>query len=229
MTSLDASPLVLKGMEEQLALRRRLLAEGAIAIGWKLGLGSPDAMETFGTTAPLVGFLTDRSVLEQRATCSIGDWVNPAAEAEIAVHLAHDVQPDASPAAAAAAISGLGAAIELVDVDVPMEDVAPILAGDLFHRHVMLGPARPHNEEIHAQIFVNGEDREAIADPLAVVGDPIASVCHVARFLARFGERLRAGEVIITGSIVPLMFVTPGDRIEYHLTPLGALTVDFTV
>ena len=138
MTSLHEDPRVRRGMERQLELRRRALEDGARPLGWKLGLGTPAAMEKLGTSAPLVGFLTDRSVVD--GECSIGGWGKPTAEPEVAIHLAADVPGGAGAEEAAAAIGGLGAAVEVVDIG-DASDVEEILAGDIFHRHVVLGPA----------------------------------------------------------------------------------------
>src|SRR5215212_1971699 len=79
MTALHDDPRVRRGMERQLQLRRRILADGARPIGWKLGLGTAAAMEQHGTTAPLVGFLTDRGVREPGAELSIGGWTKATA------------------------------------------------------------------------------------------------------------------------------------------------------
>jgi 2-keto-4-pentenoate hydratase len=43
--------------------------------------------------------------------------------------------------------------------------------------------------------------------------------------LAAGGEHLRAGDVVITGSIVPPLNVAPGERITAEIEPLGSLTV----
>jgi 2-keto-4-pentenoate hydratase len=227
MTSLHEDPRVRRGMERQLELRRRMLDGGARPLGWKLGLGTPAAMERLGTAAPLVGFLTDRGLLEPAATCAIGDWGKPRAEPEVAIHVAVDVPPEANLAMAAAAIGSLGAAFELVDLG-NGGDVEEILAGDIFHRHVVLGPAEAGlGAALRAEIRVGAADAKSVDDPYALTGDPPRVVAHVASHLAAFGERLRAGEVIIAGSIVPAVAVAPGDRLRYRLEPVGELAVEF--
>jgi 2-keto-4-pentenoate hydratase len=223
MPPLHEDPRVVAGMRAQLARRRALLEAGARPIGWKLGLGTPAAMEKAGTTAALVGFLCDRTQLPDGAEVAIGGWTKPGAEPEIAVHLARDVPADAGAAEAEAAIGGLGAAIELADLDVPADDVEAVLASDIFHRHVILGPPRAHAGPLRAEA-----DGKVVEDPWAVVGDPVANVRHVAAHLAAFGEALRAGDVIITGSLVPIVAVAAGDRFRYRNDPLGELAVAFT-
>jgi 2-keto-4-pentenoate hydratase len=226
MTTLHEDPRVRRGMERQLDLRRRLIDGGARPIGWKLGLGTAAAMEQHGTSAPLVGFLTDRGLRESGSEIEIGGWGKPTAEPEIAVHVARDVPADGDRNAIAAAIGGLGVAIEVVDLG--GGEVEEILAGDLFQRHVVLGPATSGLAlaDLRGEIRL-GEDAQPVGDPLALVGDPVAALAHLATHLAAFGETVRAGEVLITGSIVPALSVAPGQRLEYRLEPLGELALRF--
>jgi 2-keto-4-pentenoate hydratase len=226
MTALHDDPRVRRGMARQLELRRRLLDDGARPVGWKLGLGTAAAMAKHGTTAPLVGFLTDRGVRDPDSEVAIGDWDAPTAEPEIAVHVARDVPPGGQPDDVAAAIGGVGIAIELVDLG--EGDVEDILAGDIFHRHVVLGsPVSGVGLAGLRGAIVLGDEGQYVADPLALVGDPIAALTHLASHLAAFGETVRAGEVLITGSIVPALSVAPGQRLEYRVEPLGELALQF--
>ena len=57
----------------------------------------------------------------------------------------------------------------------------------------------------------------------------IGIVAHVAGTLAAYGEKLSAGDVIITGSIVPPPFIEPDEtEFSYALEPAGGLSVHFT-
>ena len=227
MTALHEDPRVVAGMRAQLVQRQRLLDAGARPVGWKLGLGTPAAMEKAGTAAALVGFLTDATVLDSGAEIAIGAWTKPGAEPEVAVHIGRDVAGGATAEEAAAAIAGLGAAIEVVDIDAPMDDPEAILGGDIFHRHVILGPPREHRGPVRGEVR-HGDDVATAGDAFTATGDPAGNVRHVADQLAAFGQILSAGDVIIMGSIVPLIAVAPGDRIDYRNDPLGDLSVTFT-
>lgn len=228
MTGRD--PRIAAGMRDQLALRDRRVRAGARQIGWKVGFGSPAAMTALGIDRPLVGFLLDTGLLPDGATVPLGGWARPMLEPEIAVHLAADVAGDATDAQVRAAVGGLSAAIELADVDPPPDDVRSILAGNIFQRHVVLGPVdrdRRSADDLDARVLVDGSQTAATRDLSALTGDLVVVVRGTAELLAACDERLRAGQVVITGSVLPPLPVAPGQRAEVRLGPLGALALSF--
>jgi 2-keto-4-pentenoate hydratase len=225
-------PRIARGMAAQLASRRERLGSGEKPLGWKVGFGAPAAMQKLGIPAPLLGYLTDRALLHSGARVALAGWDKPAAEAEIAVHLGADLAGGASREQARRAIAGLGAAIELADVDFPPDDVEKILAGNIYQRHVILGRSDASRagcvlDGIRCRVARNGKEIADTADPQAMTGELIGIVRHVADELAACGERLRAGEVIITGSITPPLFVGPGEEIVFELEPIGSVSVRF--
>ena len=74
----------------------------------------------------------------------------------------------------------------------------------------------------------NGAAFAETSDPQALTGELIGIVAHVADTLASFGETLRAGQIIITGSIVPPLWAEAGEEIEYKLDPIGGVSVRFS-
>jgi 2-keto-4-pentenoate hydratase len=219
---------VATGMREQLARRDE---RGGRQIGWKVGFGAPAAKEMLKIERPLVGFLMEAGVVADGAEVPVGSWTKPMLEAEIAVHLARDVPGDATWEQVRDAIGGLSAAIELADLDPPPEDVRAILAGNIFHRHVVLGPVdreRSTGEGIGARVLIDGEEVAATDDPAALTGELVEVVRLTAQTLAECGERLRAGEVVITGSALPPQPVAAGQRVEVELGPLGGLSLRLT-
>ena len=223
---------VRRGLEAQLELRRRRLAEGDRPLGWKVAFGAPQVLEQLGLGAPLVGFLTSRAFVEPGAVYSIAGWTKPALEAEIAVHMGTDLGPGAGREETQAAIAALGPALELADIDRPLEDLEAVLAENIFQRGVVLGapdPARAGGDVagIHARVVSDGEEVGTTDDPTALTGDLVEVIAGVADLLAAFGETLRAGEVVITGALLPHVWPVPGQRVELELEPLGKLDVTF--
>jgi 2-keto-4-pentenoate hydratase len=224
----DIDPRIERGMRAMLELRRERLAAGDRPLGWKVGFWAPPAREKFGLQRPLVGFLVDGRLLPDGAEVSIGDWATPMLEPEIAAHMSLDVDGDASWEDVRAAIGGLSTAIELADLDPPPEDVETILAGNIFHRHVLLGPADPERstaEGVRGRLLRDGEEIAATDAPEENTGEIVEVVRMTAELLAACGERLQAGEVVITGSIVPPVPVARGDDVTAELDPLGSVTV----
>jgi 2-keto-4-pentenoate hydratase len=225
---LAADQRVRRGMEAQLAERERRLADGEASLGWKLGFGSAEAMDRLEIAAPLVGFLTDRSPLPPGDAARVDDWTRPALEPEIAVRLGADLPPGGDLAAAAGAVVAIAPVFELADVDPPPTDVVAILAGNIFHRQVVLAPEARIDPAgfaaLRASVVRNG-DESTVADPQAATGELVGLIRHVADLLGAFGASLRAGEIVICGSIVPPIGVSPGDAVAYRLDPVGAISV----
>jgi 2-keto-4-pentenoate hydratase len=227
-------PRIANGMRKQFALRRQRLAAGAKQIGWKVGMGAPAAKERLKLTAPIVGFLLDSAPLPSGTRISLGGWQKPAAEAEIAAYIGHDLPGGASRDDVRSAIAALGPAIELIDVDGPTDDVEAALAGDIFQRHVVLGPrdasrARARLDGLSARIVRSGKDVPAPADLETNIGEIVEIVRHVADVTAALGDGLHAGQFIICGALTGPMFLEPGETgLNYALDPIGEVSVRFT-
>jgi 2-keto-4-pentenoate hydratase len=227
-------PRIVRGMQAQFARRRALIAAGDKPLGWKVGFGAPAAMEKLRITAPLVGFLMRSALVDPDETVSLAGWAKPVAEPEIAVYIGKDLAAGSDRDSATAAIAALGPAIELADLDVPPEEVETILAGNIFQRRVVLGPrdssrAGGKVNDVTGRIFRRGAEVARTSDPQANTGNLIDIVRHVADVLEACGEKLRNGAVIITGSVVPPLFIEPGDdSVAFELDPVGRVSVRFS-
>jgi 2-keto-4-pentenoate hydratase len=224
---------VADGMAAQMKRRAECLANGERPVGWKVAFSAPAAMERLGIEAPLVGFLTDRALVESGSEYSLRAWTKPALEPEIAIHMGADLHGGADRATASAAIAGLGPAIELADLDRPVEDLRNVVATNIFQRGVILGPMDKSRRGgdaggIAARIYDGDQLVAEQDDPCAVVGDLVDVTRHVADVLAASGSGLSSGDVIISGSVVPILSVEPGQHIRLELEPLGRLEVQLT-
>lgn len=234
MTNAWDDPRIARGMQKQLADRRARIAAGEKPIGWKVGLGAKPAMERLNITMPVVGYMMEKSVLQNGATASVKGWAQPVAEPEIAVYMGSDLAGGASREATIAAVASLGPAIELADLPGPPSDVEAVLAGNIFHRNVILGApdtsrAGVKLDGLAGLIFRRGAQIARQEDLQANIGNIVDIVAHVAGTLAANGERLRAGDVIITGSIVPPPMIEADETdFAYTLDPFSQLSVRFS-
>src|ERR1700757_1042967 len=226
-------PRIVGGMKQQLRWRRALLESGKKPLGWKLAFGGPAAMQRLRINAPLVGFLMADAVAASGSTISVDGWTKPAVKPEITVFLGKDLTSGANRETIVAAIAGLGAAIEIADVDHPSEDVEGTLARNIYQRHVILSRCDGTHaggvlEGLQARVYRDGAEVAHTRDFQALTGELIENVGYVARLLAIFGETLRSGQIIIAGSITPPIWVKPGESIGFHLEPLKPISVTLT-
>jgi 2-oxo-3-hexenedioate decarboxylase len=202
-------------MREQLRRRQEALDGGGEHVGWKIGLNIPEVQEQLGIDEPVLGHLTTATVVEPGGEYRLGDAAKLMAEPEVAIDVGEDQT-----------IAALAAAIELVDTGRPPrgEGVEGIVADNIFHSAVVLGPSQPAWPEhgVRATVFVNGEERAS-----AEMTDDLAEVVQVAaRRLAEAGEQLRAGDRIIAGSITSQVGpLAAGDELVVEVHGLGELRV----
>jgi 2-keto-4-pentenoate hydratase len=211
----DLDSRLVAALDAQLVAWRAALAEGAERVGWKLGIGEGERIGS----RPVIGHLTTATQLEPGATYSPEGAADLRADAEVAVRLGADVDPGADRHTAAAAIAGFGPALELVDLGAPPPgDPERIVEANIWHRAFALGPLDHAAPAEHAtgRLIVNGEVRAA-----APIGQDYAgTVQTVAKLLGAVGEELKAGDRLITGSVVQVP-IQPGDEVVADLGPLG--------
>jgi 2-keto-4-pentenoate hydratase len=210
-------PRVVSGLRAQLDLRGKLLDSGAHRVGWKIGFNTPVAQERLALDAPVVGFITSATVLALDQPCPVAGTENPVAEAEVAIR----VGPGGS-------VAALGPAIEVVDLDRPLDDLQELIGRNIFHRAVVFGPASDGASlaSVTARVLVNGDEHETV-DAFAATGEPADVLAHAAAVLALAGEELADGDVVIAGAM-SLVAPRPGDRMRLELGPLGDVELPFT-
>jgi 2-keto-4-pentenoate hydratase len=221
-------PRVVAGLTVQLARRADLLADGAEPVGWKVGFNMPAVQRAFGISSPISGFLTSATVVSARDSHSLAGTSQPMAEPEVAIHIGAELVGDCDPATAEAAIIALGPAIEVADVDSSLTDLTEIVATNVFHRAVLFGRpvAGVPITDVVAHVTLNGKPF-GDANPLDANLDPVGVVRLIARTIGAGGERLRPGDAIIAGTLVPPPVVSPGDVLGLDLGPLGSLSLAF--
>jgi 2-keto-4-pentenoate hydratase len=211
--SVDAK--IAAGMRAQLGRRDAEVVAGARPLGWKLGLTVPAVQEALGLSGPVAGYLTTGTQLAPGASVSLAGFTAPMIEPEVALHVGED-----------GGVAGLGVAIEIVDIDLPFEDLEAILAGNVFHRAVVLGPPRADATlaDVTARVLQDGEE-VAVARAGAVVGDPAEVVRFVSGWVEPYGATVEPGHAIIAGSLTPPVPVEAGQEITVDLGPLGSLAL----
>jgi 2-keto-4-pentenoate hydratase len=208
-----------RGQEAMLDQLRRQIGAGFERVGWKVGHAIAEAGESL-----VIGALTSATRLADGATYAAGHAVALRAETELAVRLGADVGANDDDETIRSAITGVGVALELVDVSRPPSGLDAIVAANVFHRAFVLGScdaALPARVDWPATLTIAGRRHDA--------DEPYPHVPHalraVAALLERSGERLRAGNHVLTGSVVHVP-VAPGDDIVAEIVGLGRVRAE---
>lgn len=215
-------------------LQRRLDA-GERLIGKKIGVTSKVVQDKLGVHQPDFGFLTDAMRLENGGVMPASTrLIQPRAEAEIAFILQTDlVGPAVTRDDVLAAIAEVRPCFEIVDsrIDNWRIGICDTVADNASSGMFVIGgpPARPTDvdlQTVQAQVFKN-DGLLSTGVGAATLGHPLDAVAWLANTLAGFGIPLLAGEIILSGALVPLEPVGPGDRLLLRLGGVGEAAVSF--
>ena len=218
-----------------LGFLNKRLADGERIVGKKIGVTSKPVQDMLGVHEPDFGFLTDRMHVPDGATVRIADGlIQPRAEAEIALLLRSDLRgPGITPADVLQATEYIAPCFEIVDsrIDGWNIRIVDTVADNASCGVFVLGQARvdPRGMDLAALCVQVRKNGRPLSEGLgsAVQGSPLASVAWLANTLGRYGVTLVAGEVILSGSLVPLEPANPGDRFELDLQGVGSTSVAF--
>jgi 2-keto-4-pentenoate hydratase len=212
----DLSPAVVRGLEAQMERLHARLATGELRVGWKIALNDPRVQSALGIGAPVIGYLTSATVVPDGSRHSLAGATRPAIEPEVALHVG-----------AGGTVAALGPALEVIDVDMPFDDLGAILEANVFHRAAVLGsPVAGVDGVAGLTARMRRGDEETAIDVAAAGLDPAEVVELVGGYLEAIGEELRAGEVIIAGSLVTAMPLGGDERVALDIDGLGGVALD---
>ena len=208
-------------------------AAGERVIGKKIGVTSPAVQEMLGIDQPDFGFLTD-AMWCRDGVVDTRSLIAPRAEAEVAFRLQSDLTgPGVTPDDVLAATESVMACFEIVDSRI--EDwrigICDTIADNASCGVFVLGReevpvAELSLKDIRVTVTRNGEFLSA-GSGASVQGAPQNAVAWLANTLGEYGIPFRAGEIILSGSLVPLADAAAGDVFALSMPGLGEAEVRF--
>ena len=213
----------------QAMLKPRLENDGEAITGKKIGVTSAAVQNMLGVFQPDFGFLTDAMAYDDGATIPVkGNLIQPRAEGEIAFVLKQDLQgPGVTEEQVLAATDYITPCFEIVDSrihnwQIKIQDTVADNAscGVYVLGKDKIDPTGLALDKLKVVVTKNGEFLSE-GEGSAVQGNPLTAVAWLANTLGEFGIVLKAGEAILSGSLVPLESAASGDTFEMTMTGDG--------
>jgi 2-keto-4-pentenoate hydratase len=219
----------------QSALIARRTDAGARVVGRKIGLTNPKVQAQLGVDQPDFGVLLDDMACPQDRAVDITRLLQPKIEAEIAFVLAADLDSESITDADVAAATGyVVAALEIVDSRIAGWDISIVdtVADNASSGLFVLGDERVplDNLDLAAISMTMHKDGQPASTGTGAdcLGNPLTAVAWLANTARAYGVPLRAGDIILSGALGPMVTVEAGSTFTAHITGIGSVTVAFS-
>ncbi|HEX7301612.1 2-keto-4-pentenoate hydratase [Lentzea sp.] len=228
----------LVGEDEAYAVQSRnikaRIAAGARVIGRKIGLTSPAVRRQLGVDQPDFGVLLDDMAFEDGATLPTGRLLQPRVEAEVAFVLGADLTTGPfDEQTAGQAVAYAQASLEIVDSRIAKWDITftDTVADNASAGLFVLGTEQTKladvvTRDVSMTLSLNGEQRSA-GTGADCLGDPLTALAWLATTAVELGDPLRAGDVVLSGALGPVVPVAADDEVEATITGLGTVRAAF--
>jgi len=223
--------------QEGHAIQKALAAQmGRELLGWKLAATNESAQAFLRVDGPLTGRLIDGTCARSPHTMSLEGIHMRVAEVEMAFRMERSLAPREGEYLVEDVMAHVGAlypAIEIPDsrfVDFTNAGAPQLIADNSCAAFFVLGEEvrsdwRKADLSAHSvSVRLNGE-LAGTGCGRNVLGDPRIAMAWLANDLARRGDCLAEGQVVITGTIIKPVAITPGDHVVGDLGEFGTVEV----
>jgi len=199
--------------------------------GAKIATTTKVMQQLMGIGHPCGGAIFARTIHTSPARLRIADFVNLRIESEIALKLGADLPARSAPwtrEAVAATVAGAMPAFELIEdrhADYAQTDALSLIVENCWNGGAVVGPPK----SVSAAALVGIAGRLTVGGKPMGEGraeDPCATLAWLANHLAERGRDLKAGMVIITGSLIPTVSIASGERAVFSAEGLGDVVMD---
>lgn len=217
-------------------LKKRIELDGEKVIGKKIGVTSEAVQNMLGVNQPDFGYLTDAMVVDESEPLSLTEkMIQPRAEGEIAFVLKKDLLgPGVTATDVLRATDFIVPCFEIVDSRIKdwKIKIQDTVADNASCGYFLLGQnaADPRSLDLSTcgmVVELNGQVISTGAGAAALGSSPVSCVVWLANTLGRLGTPMKAGEVILSGSLVPLQPIKAGDYMSVSIGGIGRTAVRF--
>ncbi len=224
----------------QAALIAQHIAAGRKQIGWKIGLTSRAMQDALKIETPDSGVLLDNMLFENASTIPVGHFIQPRVEAEIAFVMRDTLAgSECTRDDVIAATDYVAPSLELLDTRILRSDpktgqprvITDTISDNAANAGIVLGDEK-HAIDAHDLRWVGAiVSRNDIVEETGlgagVLNDPITSVLWLARRMADYGQSIKPGDIILSGSFIRPIEAPSGSDFHADFGPFGSVQITF--
>jgi 2-oxo-hept-3-ene-1,7-dioate hydratase len=231
-------------MDDAYRIQAQILAQkvasGREIFGWKIGLTSKAMQLALNIDIPDSGILFDDMYFKSGDTVRQGRFIQPRIEAEIAFVMKSAIAgEDVTRDDVLAATDYVTPSIEILDTRIVRVDVATgktrtvndTISDNAANAGIVLGNDRHAMDAydlrwVGAIVSSNGNVEETGLGA-GVLNDPVESVVWLARRMAAYGQSIKPGQVILSGSFIRPLECPSGSNIDADFGAFGRISINF--
>jgi 2-keto-4-pentenoate hydratase len=210
------------------------LQQGRRIVGCKIGLTSLAVQEQLGVDQPDFGMLFDDMGYGDGQPIPLAGLQQPKIGAEIAFVLGRDLDMR---------VPGLADVMHAIDYALPALEVIGSRIADWNIKfvdtvadnasssaYVLGGTPRKLGEidlRLCGMVLARRGEPVSVGAGAACLGNPLNAVVWLARIMEVLGQPLRAGTLVLSGALGPMVAVQPGDVFEARINGLGSVRAVF--
>jgi 2-oxo-hept-3-ene-1,7-dioate hydratase len=214
-------------------------AQGRHTVGWKIGLTSKAMQQALNITTPDSGVLLDDMVFDDGATIPATRFIQPRIEAELAFLIKSPLQgPNVTVAQVMTATDYIIPALEILDTRILRADpitgktrtIVDTIADNAANAGIVTGRAlRPDafDPRWAGAIVMRNAEVEETGLGAGVLNQPARGIAWLANRLAQYGQRIEAGQIVLSGSFIRPIEARHGDTILADFGPMGTVGCHF--
>lgn len=219
-------------------VRQKIIAGDSI-VGWKIGLTSRAMQAALAIETPDSGVLLDSMVFREGATIPRERFIEPRIEAEIAFVLARPLAGEVTPEAVLDATHYVAPVLEILDTRILRKDpdtgcprnVFDTISDNAANAGLVMGQPVHDFQSMDLRwigsIVSKNDVVEETGLGAGVLNSPALSVAWLAKRLSRYGNRIEAGQVVLSGSFIRPVEAPPGSVISADFGPFGRVGCHF--
>jgi 2-keto-4-pentenoate hydratase len=221
----------------QTILRDEAVAAGRRVVGRKIGLTAPAVQRQLGVDRPDFGVLYEDMAFASGDTVPSGRLLQPKIEAEVAFELGIDLDGPTDPDGVRAAVRRVLPALEIVDSRIAGWDITfgDTVADNASSGLYVLGENTAGSHDLAAldlpsvamTLTKDGEPASSGTGE-ACLGDPVSALFWLALEAHRHGDPLRAGQIVLSGALGPMVPVDAGSTVSAEIRGLGTVSCTFS-